>query len=271
MKNATASESRVSTYLLDNRATEAGARFAALEALFDPGTIRHLSGCGVAPGWTCLEVGAGGGSIAKWLVDRVGLSGHVLATDIEPRFLESLRGDPNIEVRHHNIVNDPLPEAAFDLVHTRLVLVHLPERDMVLERLIAALKPSGWIVTEEFDAFSAPPRPLVEGADGVLKVHTAMTQLLAEHGANGNWARLLFGRLRTLGLTAVEVEGRIFIARAGSPGLALMRANYEQLRPEVIDAGFLTRGEVDAGLEQLNNVDFAMTLPIMWAAWGRRP
>lgn len=114
MKNASAIESRASTYLLDNCATEAGARFAALKALFDPGTIRHLNGCGVAPGWTCLEVGAGGGSIAKWLVDRVGPSAHVLATDVEPRFLELLRGDPNIEVRRHNIVNAPLSEAAFD-------------------------------------------------------------------------------------------------------------------------------------------------------------
>jgi len=55
-----------------------------------------------------------------------------------------------------NIVNDPLPEAAFDLVHTRLVLVHLPERDRVLERLIAALKPGGWIAADELDACSAP-------------------------------------------------------------------------------------------------------------------
>ena len=271
MKKAAAIASRGSTYLLDNCAPEARARFAALEALFDPGTIRHLNGCGVAPGWTCLEVGAGGGSIAKWLVDRVGLTGHVVAMDIEPRFLESLRGDPNIEVRRHNIVKDPLPEAAFDLVHTRLVLVHLPERDRVLERLIAALKPGGWIITEEFDTFSVPSRPLVDGADSVLTVHMAMTQLLTEHGANGHWARLLFGRLRTLDLTGVEVEGRIFMARAGSPGLALMRANYEQLHGEMIATGYITRREFDVGLERLNGVDFVMTLPIMWAAWGRRP
>lgn len=50
-----------------------------------------------------------------------------------------------------------------------------------------------------------------------------------------------------------------------------MRANYEQLRHEMIDAGYLTREEVDAGLERLNGADFVMTLPIMWAAWGRRP
>ena len=55
-----------SQYLLDNSGREAPARFAALSAMFDSGTIRHLEERGVAPGWTCWEVGGGGGSIAAW-------------------------------------------------------------------------------------------------------------------------------------------------------------------------------------------------------------
>jgi ubiquinone/menaquinone biosynthesis C-methylase UbiE len=94
----------------------------------------------VAEGWHCLEVGAGGGSIATWLCDRVGAAGHVVATDIDPRFLDAV-GSPNLEVRRHDIASDPLPEAAFDLVHTRLVLVHLPEREAALRRIVRALKP----------------------------------------------------------------------------------------------------------------------------------
>jgi hypothetical protein len=43
----------------------ASIRFAALSALFDSSTMRHLADRGVAPGWHCLEVGGGGGSIAK--------------------------------------------------------------------------------------------------------------------------------------------------------------------------------------------------------------
>ena len=61
------------------------------------------------------------------------------------------------------------------------------------------------------------------------------------------------------------------MARAGSPGLALMRANYEQLHGEMIATGYITRREFDVGLERLNGADFMMTVPIMWAAWGRRP
>jgi hypothetical protein len=76
-----------STYLFDNTAEQAGQRFASLETLFDPVTIGNPSATGVRAGWRCLEVGAGGGSVAGWLAARAGPEGHVLATDVNPRWL----------------------------------------------------------------------------------------------------------------------------------------------------------------------------------------
>lgn len=67
----------------------------------------------------------GAGSIASRLCEQVGVEGAVLVTDIDTRFLDTL-SLPNVEVRRHNIVADPMPEGAFDLVHARLVLSHLP-------------------------------------------------------------------------------------------------------------------------------------------------
>src|ERR1700730_17336205 len=95
-----------SAYLLNNAAREAPARFDALSAMYDRATIQYLENTGVGPGWQCLEVGGGGGSIAAWLATRVGPTGHVLVTDLDPRFLEPL-DTPNVEVRRHNIVTDP--------------------------------------------------------------------------------------------------------------------------------------------------------------------
>ncbi len=57
-------------------------RFTAFTTLFDPATFRHLDGLGLAPGWRCWEVGAGGTSVVDHLSERVGPAGHVLATDI---------------------------------------------------------------------------------------------------------------------------------------------------------------------------------------------
>src|SRR6185369_16697042 len=97
--------------------SNAAARFAALSAIFDAGTRRHLLDRGLVPGCHCLEVGGGGGSIASWLSERAGDAGRVLVTDVDIRFLETLN-IPRLEVLSHDITRDPLPEGAFDLVHT---------------------------------------------------------------------------------------------------------------------------------------------------------
>src|SRR6201996_1921304 len=84
-----------SRYVFDNAATaETGLRFAGLEATFDPSTIGYLTGVGVTAGWACWEIGAGGGSIARWLAERVGPTGSVLATDIDPRVIPPSHPQP---------------------------------------------------------------------------------------------------------------------------------------------------------------------------------
>lgn len=145
-------------YAFDNAWQQARQRLTALETWLDPGTIRHLEALGVVPGWHCLEVGAGGGSIAAWLGRRVGPAGRVLATDIDTRFLDTL-DVPNLDVRRHDVVVDALPEASFDLVHTRLVLAHLPTRERALRRMVSALRPGGWPLAEEMDFVSVVPDP----------------------------------------------------------------------------------------------------------------
>jgi len=262
-------DTTVPSYLLDNAGREAPARFGALSAMFDTGTIRHLEERGVARGWQCWEVGGGGGSIATWLARRVGLAGRVLATDIDPRFLETLKV-PNLEVRRHDIVSDPLPEETFDLIHARLVLVHLPQWQKVLQRLISVLKPGGWLLDEEFDSESVPPEPSASPGEVFLKTHEAMAQLMRDRGFDRYYGRLLFGRFRALGLTEVGAEARMFMMQSGSAGAALLRANYEQLRGALVDSGYVTEREFQDDLSRLDDSSFMMPSSMMWAAWGRR-
>jgi SAM-dependent methyltransferase len=129
-------------------------RLRALEDALDAGTIGLLQGCGIAPGWRCLEVGAGGGSIADWMCEQVGRGGRVLATDLDTTVLRA-RSRPNLDIRVHDVLADDLPSAAFDLVHVRLLLAWLPEPRAVLQRLLRALKPGGRLVAEELDFVSA--------------------------------------------------------------------------------------------------------------------
>ncbi|MEV5536714.1 hypothetical protein AB0L13_07610 [Saccharopolyspora shandongensis] len=59
-------------YLLQNQQPEAGERFTALARLLDPVTCRHFDRLGVAEGWRCWEIGAGGATTPNWLARRVG-------------------------------------------------------------------------------------------------------------------------------------------------------------------------------------------------------
>jgi SAM-dependent methyltransferase len=266
---ATQATSLRNDYLLANSGPEAPRRFAALAELFDSGTIRHLEKCGVSRGWECLEVGGGGGSIARWLADRVGPTGHVLVTDIDPCYLEPLEHS-GIEVRRHNIVSDPLLKTAFDLVHTRLVLLHVPQREEALQRMISALKPGGWLVIEEYDSASMPPDPTVSPGEVFLKAHVAMMRLFEDGGVDRRYGRQLFARLRAHGLTMVGAEARVFMFEGGSPGTSLLKANFEQLRADMIDRNYITPREFDEDLARLDDPDFMTPSGILWSAWGCR-
>ena len=112
------------SYAFDNAGRETGTRFGGLEAALDPLTIRHLSALALSDSARCLEIGAGSGSIARWLSDRVGETGNVVATDVNLDWFEG--SAPNIDAQLHDIVRDPLPSATYDVIHARLVLCHLP-------------------------------------------------------------------------------------------------------------------------------------------------
>src|SRR3954467_8023680 len=145
-------------YLLDNSAPQAVDRFDALSDIFDEGTIALLERLGVAAGGRCLEAGAGGGSIARWLADRVGSTGHVVATDIDTRHVQAGARD-NLRVRRHDLAADPVPDGPYDLIHTRLVLMHLPDPDAALRPVGAPRARGGWLVVEVFGARAGAPAP----------------------------------------------------------------------------------------------------------------
>jgi SAM-dependent methyltransferase len=257
-------------YVFDNSQVQTASRFNALEAIFDAGSKRVIAELGLKAGWHCLEAGAGGGSIANWLSNEVGGEGHVLATDLDTRHLKRL-DRANMTVRDHDVTRDPLPDCHFDLAHTRLLLIHLPDREQVMCKLVSSLKPGGCIVLEEFDSLSLRTNPQVNPAESPFPTLDALHRLMADRGAELRCGRLLAGRLRKLGLLDVGSEGRIFMWHGGSPGAQLMRANIEQLRPAILASGLVNESQIEDDLARLDDDGFAFPSPILWAAWGRRP
>jgi len=262
----------MSTYLFDNAAIEASDRFTSLERCYDKVTISRLVALGVAEGWRCLEVGGGGGSIARWLSGQVGTAGSVLATDINP---DKMYGDAgNLEIRHHDIVTDELPEAHFDLAHARLVLLHIPERKQALKRILRSLKPGGWLLLDEFDLTWRMPVLAAPSPDSVVlvdKVLDGIHRLLEQAGLLRTWARDAYSAMRQAGFTDLDYTGFCEVWSGGSVGANLHRANALQVAPQLVSEDLVTEDELGEFLTLLEDPDVAFSSYLMLSTWGRRP
>jgi SAM-dependent methyltransferase len=261
--------SAATPYLLDNADAIAADRMSALARLFDPPTHRALEKAGIAGGWQCLEVGGGGGGIARWMPQRVGASGSVLCTDIDPRHIAP-SGIANLHVVRHDVTRDALPEGQFDLAHARLVLLHIPERAAVLERMVAALKPGGWLVIEDFDTTSVLPDLSANPGEAWMATADAMRTYMIRGGVDGRFGRSLYGRFKRLGLTDVYSEGRTMMWDRVNGGSDLLRINYEQVGEKLVAAGLLSGEQLRADQARLDDPEFVTPSPIMWVAAGRK-
>jgi 2-polyprenyl-3-methyl-5-hydroxy-6-metoxy-1,4-benzoquinol methylase len=96
-------------YSLPHELTGEQQRLTLMSALLDPVERAHITRLGVRPGWRCLELGCGNGSIAQALAERVAPTGHVVASDIDLAYIVNLQA-PCLEVRRVDILKDA-PEA----------------------------------------------------------------------------------------------------------------------------------------------------------------
>jgi len=257
-------------YVFTNADERAKTRYSALSALHDAQSIRTMERLGVSKGWSCLEVGGGGGSIASWLCSRVGDEGRVVATDIAPDFLHTL-AFPNLEVLCHDIRNEGLPEQQFDLAHARLVLMHLPEREVALHRMIRSVKPGGWLVLEEMDDLGIMPDPSVNPREEELRVRYAFQHVLASHGVELRYGRLLPQQLQACGLVNLGAEASASIWKPNSPGAALLKLACRELREPILASGLISPSQYEAEMNRVDEPDFLMPSPMMWTVWGQVP
>ncbi len=267
-RNVTGSEE----YLLDNQQVEAGQRFDALSVLFNPSTFRHTQAIGLMAGWRVWEVGAGSPSVPAWLAEQVGAGGHVLATDIDTTWLGEGGKGTGYEVLRHDVGAEPPPPGHFDLVHARLVLVHVPQRAQALAAMVAALKPGGWLLLEEADpGLQGLVCPDESGPEQELanKLKRGFRTLLTQRGVDLSYGRTLPRLLRKAGLS--DVTSDACFPMGGPACTELERATVEQSRKALVAAGIATDAELEQHLSNVGTGRLDLATSPMVSAWGRKP
>lgn len=264
---ATSDAGYTPTYTLDNSWRAARERLRLLEEACDPLTRERLDKLGVGPGWACLEVGAGGGSVVRMLCDRVGPEGSVLAVDLELALLGDLQR-PNLEIRRLDVVVDDLPEAAFDLVHTRAVLMHIAQRDEVLPKLVRALRPGGVLLLEEMGMTCA-----FERDDIFRRSLDAMYRPILERAAGMDlyWADSLPDHIAPLGLVDVGCTRDRMTFTGGSTMAEFFRVTWLQYLESqpYTDAERAVMEEARAAMADATGPSYCAWDNV--AVWGRRP
>ena len=256
-------------YAFDNATEHSSEQHRCLSAAYDPVTLERLAATGVRDGWRCLEVGAGGGSVAHWLTARVAPRGSVLATDVDPRHIAPL---PGLTVLAHDVTKDPLPQDTFDLVVARLVLQHLSDRHTVLNKLVRALRPGGVLQIDEFDTSYEPPllAPDEEAAELYTAFLRAKSAALRASGGDPCWGRRVPAALRAAGLVDLDVQPHIDVRHSGSASLQLQLHHTRHLHDRLLAQG-MTADRLERVRALMKDPSFRAASSILYSTQGRRP
>jgi hypothetical protein len=200
------------------------------------------------------------------LAERVGRTGSVLAVDLDTSLLLELASD-RVEVRRLNLLSDELPQAAFDLVHARLLLMFLSPRLGAMERLVSAARPGGWVasIAPDFTTVRLSPTSLVW-----QRVWSYFIDAALAGGWDPGYGARLRGDLSAAGLVDVHAD---YIGRChpgGSLPSRLLSLTLERLRDRMVQLG-AGGDEIDEARRLLDEPARTYTSPTSCVARGRRP
>ncbi|MEV6927454.1 methyltransferase domain-containing protein [Dactylosporangium sp. NPDC051485] len=258
----------VPTYIFDNSSAQGTAQVDYLGQILDPHTTDILDRIGVQPGWQVLDIGPGAGSITTLLAGRVAPTGRVTAVDIKPQHVPT---HPLVDIVTGDIRTVDLP-GGYDLIHARLVLMHLPERADLIKHLTGLLKPGGWLVLSDWDCTWRPM--LIQATAEVQAAFDTFQDRLGrfaeEHGVDAAWARTTPLDMDAAGLVEVTTVAHTRLFHGGQPGLLLHASNSRQREDALLAAG-MTAAELQTlrdGMQDSTTRGYAY---LMFTTVGQRP
>jgi SAM-dependent methyltransferase len=259
------SADRYAEGMLSHRLPTELRRLQVMERMLDPDETATLDGLGIQPWWHCLELGAGAGSIARWLAQRCP-AGRVVAADVDTTFLNRSRSR-NLRVVQRDVEAADFMPGSFDLVHARALFMHLADREALLGRAAGWLKPGGWLAVSEADMFpvDSTPHPAMK------TMWAAAEQLFRSQGSDPRWARRLPLLLGRAGLVDIGMTVKVDVFGGGGVTDEFWRSSFAQVMPFLVKKGLVEESVYAQARALLDDPDFRDTLWAYVRVWGRRP
>lgn len=240
-------------------------RLGLLERFRDADTREVLASLPVRESWRCLEMGAGAGSIARWLAARCP-GGRVVAADIDTRHL-SADGLPNLELQQVDVAAHHFAAASFDLVHARAVLCHLPARDEIVGRACTWLAPGGWFVVEDIYTPPTGSSPYAE----MNRYAAAAERSARRRGADMQWGHKVPALMALGGLVHIGVDTKPRLVGSGGVADELWRLNLTQAGGRLVREGLLAQDDLEQCLAVIDDPGFLDIRYFSIAVRGQKP
>lgn len=232
----------MSTYIFDNKSEEQEfRRLQLVEAANDPATIALLEKTGISSGWHCLELGAGAGSILRWLGHRVGPSGLAVGIDKNIAYLQGFNSSP-FQVHKGTFLEMSL-SYSIDLIHGRYVLIHNQSDIAILQKMFSLLNPGGWALFEEPDFTSAI---LMEQASqqSQASVNRAICQMFINAGLDPAYALGLPQKLEQVGFQIERAQSIMHLCPGNSPMAQVMGKSALVLEQEYCNTDLCSSDDI---------------------------
>ncbi|MFB7353284.1 class I SAM-dependent methyltransferase [Streptomyces gardneri] len=237
---------------------------------YDAITMARLRALGAGPGWRCLDVGAGTGTVSRRLLAEAGVT-SVLAVDRDVRFL-SERPLPGLDVLEADVTAPDFDPGRFRLVHARFVLMHLPEHDRLITRLAELVEPGGVLVlSDAVDLTSGLPDTVTPGTPYTAVMRAMWQGLRDTIGTDVGWVPSYPHLLRGAGLRPVAAEIHVPPLQPGSPISRFWADTWQRSRAAMLATGLVDDAAVDAATRYLDSDECTALSAGMLTVWGRKP
>ncbi len=232
----------MSEYIFENKSEEREfRRLQLVEAANDSTTIALLQALGIQPGWHCLELGAGAGSILRWLGNRVGPEGLAVGIDKNTTYLQDYLSPP-IHVQKIQFLEVSITQS-FNLIHGRYVLIHNQSDLDILHKMFSLLKPGGVALFEEPDFTSATLTDLpTESSQG--RVNRAICQMFRNAGLDPAYALSLPRKLEQVGFAIERAQSIMHLCPGNSPMGRVMGESALVLEQEYCRTGLCSPDDI---------------------------
>jgi truncated hemoglobin YjbI/SAM-dependent methyltransferase len=237
-----------------------------------------LDRAGVRPGQAAADLGCGPRGALELLAARVSPGGRVVGIDADPAHVAMAaafaaeRGLDGVKVMAADARQTGLPSGSFDLVHTRTLLVNVPEPARVVAEMVRLARPGGVVAAMEPDCeyeLCYPRHP------AMTRIREIFPVVFARNGADPHIGRRVPELFRHAGLADVAVEAAVRVYPKGHSRRTILLDLVQGMRPQVLELGLASGAELDeldaaarAHLDDPHTV--AMSHPF-FLTWGHKP